>query len=254
MSPTWKERLVAAIVAFLLALLGGTSAVAVSSVGGCKAVPSEPPEPPKPEPTPDPVHAIGKVVMSGGHCSGTIVGPRTKDGRYKVVSAAHCFKSVGETARFIPRDGRPSFQLTVDAIDRRSDIAICSTPDVGEQPYIMVAESTPPVGTTILHAGFGVDKPANIERGQVLAGANQSGQVRYRLSVSPGDSGGGICTTEAGELLSPVCCTDRLAGVGNVWGGSPEQIRRMLAHPTEFIDVPPVPMPPAPEVMPPPKP
>lgn len=244
-------RLVPALLAALLAGLGVAIPVRMSGCGSAPTVPTcpaPPPDtkPPAPGPTKDPVAAIGRLAMDGGFCSATVVTAPDAAGRQRLVSAAHCVERVGERVTFIPRQGGHTIPCTVLAFDRKADISIIATAEPTNLPYIGVAQQTPPVGSEVMHAGFGVDVPGNVERGQVLAGVNPDGQVRYRLSVSPGDSGGGICLTSAGELLSPVCCTDRLAGVGNVWGGSPENIRRMLANPTQFLGLPPKPMPPPP--------
>lgn len=256
MNLNWKaflDRLVPALIASVLALLG---VPAVMSVKGCRSEPPPAPQPPSPPPKPpeppkvDPVKAIGKIAMSGGYCSGTIVGPRRTDGRWNVVSASHCFKSVGENVTFITRDGL-SLRATVVAIDRKCDGAILTLDSTDANlPFVSVALETPAPGSPIWHAGFGIDRPGNRESGQVLGGPDQNGQARYRLSVSPGDSGGGIMLDSNGNLLSPVCCTTDLAAVGTVWGASPENIRRMLAAPTEFMDLPPIAMPPPPTAMP----
>lgn len=257
----WRS-LAVAILAAIITLIGGTGVTTVRGGGGCfspprpePTIPAPPPatepkpqppvpEPPpsKPEPRPEPLMAICKIVMRGGYCSGTVVGPRRPDGRWNVVSAAHCFKTHGEQVQLILRSGI-TVGATVSAIDRRCDGAILITDQIGELPFAMVARSTPPAGTRIWHAGFGFDKPANTEEGTITAPPNTDGQVQYRLSVSSGDSGGGIMLTADGLLLSPVCCTTRIAGIGDVWGASPEMVNRMLAAPTDFIDVPPVEMP-----------
>ena len=238
----------AVVIARILIIIFGSGTVAyVASTGGCRQPPSPPTDREPPPSPPDAVNAIGRIAMSRGFCSGTVVGPKLPNGRWTIVSASHCFDRVGEQATFIPRQGS-SFRVQVQAIDRRADIAILNTLDSHPTlAYTTVAEKTPPVGTPIFHAGFGVDTPGNVERGQVTAGPNQSQQVQYRLDVSPGDSGGGICVDADGRLLSPVCCTTCLGCVGDVWGGSPERIREMVSNPTNFIDLPPVPMPPPPK-------
>lgn len=249
MKEPWRSLLVAVLTA-ILTLLGGTVA---TQVGGCWNVPIPPPpdiDTPPPDGAPDALQAIGKIAMQGGYCSGTVVGPRMSDGRWRIVSAAHCFKRVGEDATFIQRTGS-SRKIQVIAIDRKADIAICLTEQgQGAMAFTYVANNTPPPGTRIWHAGYGVHIPGNREDGTVVSGPNPSGQVEYELSVSPGDSGGGIVTDSNGHLLSPVCCTTRLAGRGRVWGGSPEQIRRMLATPTDYVDLAPIEMPPPPVEMP----
>jgi len=238
----WRTILTALLTA-LLTLLGGGTAL---YVGGCGRGPQLPlPEPkpePKPVPKPDPWNAICKVIMANGYCSGTIVGPRRSDGRWHLVSASHCFKRVGESVQILTRDGR-SLQGSVSAIDRQADCAIVVTEHYDDLPFAIVAEVVPPIQTQVWHGGYGVDKPGNRESGVLLAGEDSNGQLRYRLSVSHGDSGGGIITDAEGRLLSPVCCTTRIGGVGDVWGASPTVIRRMLAAPTDFLDVKPIEMP-----------
>ena len=186
--------------------------------------------------------------METGFCSATVVNPPDATGRRTLVTAAHCVKRVGEAVTYIPRNESRSIPCSVVAIDRQADIAILSTdapqPDL---PFLVVAVQTPAIGSEVLHAGFGRDRPANVERGTVTSAILPNGQVRYRLSVSPGDSGGGICFTSAGELLSPVCCTTAFGpAVGDTYGGSPERVRDMLNRPAWFIDLPPIAMPPPP--------
>jgi len=181
--------------------------------------------------------------MAGGYCSGTVIGPRLQDGRWNIVSAAHCVKRVGERVTFIPRNGRAPVPCLVGSIDRRADVAILITEHSVDLAHTLLAEAPIVIGLPVWHSGFGIDQPGNRESGQVTALANGDGQVQYRISVSPGDSGGGILTTADGLLLSPVCCTTNLARIGNVWGGGPGVIRRMIANPTAFLDLPPIAMP-----------
>jgi S1-C subfamily serine protease len=247
-------RTVAVLLANFLLVLAGVK-VATSDFG-CTPVPTPPTQPqpqpdPGPSPSADPVKAIGKLAMSGGYCSATVVGRPSPDGRRTIVTAAHCVKrGVGERVRFYSRDnGTLPIPCTVTAVDREADIAILATdapaPDL---TWIEVAESTPPVGTVVLHAGFGRDRPSNVEKGTVTSGVMRDGMVRYKLSVSPGDSGGGICVTAAGKLLSPVCCTSSFGpAVGDTYGGSPERIRKLLAQPAELEELQPVEMPPVPK-------
>lgn len=65
----------------------------------------------------------------------------------------------------------------------------------------------------------------------------------FSLSVSPGDSGGGICVDGSGRLISPVCCTTHLAAVGQVYGARPEIVRQMLLSPASFVSLSPMEMP-----------
>lgn len=246
----WRSVIVAVLTA-LLTIIGGGTAMYVG--GGCPRVappppdtkPETPPEPERPQPPPDPWNAIGKVIMRGGYCSGTVVGPRRPDGRWHLVSAAHCFSRSGEEVTVVLRQGQ-TFRATVVAINKPADCAILLTDHIDTLPFAEIAPTTPPVGERVWHGGYGVHVPGNKEIGRVAAGMDANGQTRYRLSVSSGDSGGGIIHDASGRLLSPVCCTTRLAGEGDVWGAAPEIIQRMIATPTEWVGgepIPPVPMP-----------
>jgi hypothetical protein len=243
----WRSLLIA-VLAGVIAMLGGSASTQVMgchrgqppAVPTCPPTQPAPPEPkPEPSPTDEPIKAIGRIVMSGGYCSGTVVGPLREDGHAVIVSAAHCFKSVNEKCTFhtLHDAGRVrSFPATVIAMDRKSDAAIL----VSDSPqpdlhWVVMAEKTPPPNSPIWHAGFGRHVPGNVEKGRVLAAPNSDNQVQYWLSVSPGDSGGGILVDANGHLLSPVCCTTRLDAPGNVWGASPEQVQRMLRSPASFL-------------------
>lgn len=238
----WRRLLVLVLTAILAALGGGTAAY-VSGCQGGATPPTSPAPPLDKDEERNPHLAIVKVVMSGGSCSATVVGKRSNHGQYTLVSAAHCVRQVGERVRIIHRNGRTT-SASVTAINRRSDISILTTDEYNVKlNWTDLAKATPKAGTEIWHAGYGVDQPGNIERGIVVGGPNPDGMVQYELSVSPGDSGGGICMTSSGELLSPTCCTTRLGGRGSVFGGAPEVIRTMIASPASYTDVMPVPMP-----------
>lgn len=240
--PALLAGLLAAATAFFGAYLGAPPKIG-GTPGGTPPPQVEPQKPEPQKPAADPRAAIGKLVMPGSYCSGTVVNERQTDGSYSIVSAAHCFKVSGEDVSFLLRDGR-RVKATVTAIDRGADIALLRTEPVATPlPFVLVANETPAVGSKVLHAGFGQDVPGNTEYGRVIERDTPSGQVVYHLSVSPGDSGGGICLDAAGKLLSPVCCTTNLAAPGSVWGGKPERINDMLKNPTSYIGVPPALMP-----------
>jgi hypothetical protein len=216
------------------------------------APPTEPRPEPKPEPKPDTLNAIGRIQFGQSGCTATVIGPRRSDGKWNVLTAAHCVTRVGEAGVMRFRDGRTT-GIVVAAFDRTSDACWCVTADAGEYPFAWLADTTPPIGKKVWHAGYGVDVPANREDGEVKAGPNGSGQSQFWLSVSPGDSGGGICLDESGRVISPTCCTTRLAAPGDVWGASPESCRRLLAQVTlfqVFDDWKPAAMPPPPMKMP----
>lgn len=205
--------------------------------------PSDPPPPAVVPPSADPLAALGRLVMSGGYCSATPVTPIGKDAKQTLLSAAHCVKAVGEECQFFTRAGR-MVRVYVTAIDRKADASLLVTEELKEPlPYLLVATETPPANSPVFQAGFGVDKPGNTEKGRILQRDTGGGQVMFEISVSPGDSGGGICVDGSGALISPVCCTTRLAQVGQVYGARPEIVRQMLLSPASFVDVPPQRMP-----------
>lgn len=205
-----------------------------------------PPSPPgetPPSPSYPPEMAIVKVIMNDGYCSGTIIRPQRSDKRWHVISASHCFRGVNESVRIQFRDGK-TFSAYVIAIDRKCDGAILLTEPITEVlPSLELASKTPKAGVKIWHAGFGFDKPGNREEGKLLGGPDSNGQNKYWLNVSNGDSGGGICLDQENRLLSPVCCTTRIAQPANVWGAAPEALHRMLAQPTRFDELVPKQMP-----------
>lgn len=245
----WRSIL-KVILIILSGLLGGAGATQVSGCGRGPAPPSPNPDKPPQVGKFDPWHAIGKIALQGAYCSGTVIGPRMEDGRWIVICAAHCVRQPGEKATFIQRSG-VSRNITCVAIDRTADISIFHTDaGQGEMAFTNLAAGNPTPGQKVWHGGFGRDNPGNREAGEVVGGPDGNNQIHYRISVSPGDSGGGICMDPEGNLLSPVCCTTRLDRFGDVWGGSPARIRQMLVTPTDFVDLPPMKMPPAPVAMP----
>lgn len=212
----------------LLTLIAGL----VAGYFGFRLVPHDtaPPAPPAPPPSraADPTSAIGKVQMGNGYCSGTVVTDLDDSGRQFVLSAAHCFSSVGEGCEFRSRGGRVVAGRVV-GIDKRSDAAIVLIrPGREPLPWVPLAAKIPVVGSPVYHAGYGFDSPQNREDGTVSGGLTSDGKLQYRLSVSNGDSGGGIIASSSGEVLSPVCCTTRIAGTGDVFGASPLRCLEML--------------------------
>lgn len=171
--------------------------------------------------------AIGRIQFGNSGCTATIVGPISPgDTKIHILTAAHCVK-MGANGRMKMKDGR-LLNVRVVARSEASDVAwLEADRPEGEIPYLLLADVAPPPGTPIWHMGYGIDKPGNLERGTVKGITPNNLQVQYRLSVSPGDSGGGIVMTNEGRVVSPVCCTTRLSAMGDVWGGSPSECRRL---------------------------
>jgi hypothetical protein len=196
------------------------------------------PAPPKPpgDGKLDPVNALGRIRFGNAGCTATVIGPRRPDGRWDVLTAAHCVSGVGARGTLTLKDGR-SFGIRVVAYHKTPDVAWCVTDDeVKDLPYALIAESNPPVDTPVWHMGFGVDKPGNREEGEVESGEDANGQLRMRLSVSSGDSGGGIFRSDTNELVSVVCCTSGMGRKVSMWGAAAEVIRRTRPKPADAED------------------
>lgn len=194
-------------------------------------VPKKPVEvAPAPRVEANPKEAVGKLRTARGGCSFTVIGPPSVDGSYLFLSAAHCMTSSGESVK-LEVAGR-SFHGRVVALDREADCSwVVGTEKVGELPFAVLARENPGSGVAIWHAGFGVHRPGNVESGSIVfASPTEAGQLRMRLAVSSGDSGGGIFRTDSGELVSCVCCTVR--SVRGMWtqGAATERIRALMPN------------------------
>jgi hypothetical protein len=193
----------------------------------------EAPKPTPPAPRADAPNALTRIQFGNAGCTATIIGPRRDDGKWWVLTAAHCLTSVGQHGTMRLKDGRVT-GVIVQSINVKADCAWLLTETNSEQyPFALLAPKSPPVGAKIWHAGYGVHIPGNREDGHVEAGPDQNGQLRFRLSVSSGDSGGGICLNESGEVVSTVCCTTARGQVAQVWGASVESI--VGSQPTAMV-------------------
>lgn len=241
------KSLALAFLGALLAVLGNRQLPPPSSSAptapAIPAPPSPSPAPIPPNPTNQPEQAIGKLVLPNGYCSATCVSPPDAANQQLLLSASHCVKGVGDVVTFYPKSGQ-MVSARVIAFNKTADVILLKTTPVSSPlPFLNVAHTTPAVGTVVWHAGYGVDKPNNREEGKITKQDTGSQQVQFYLSVSPGDSGGGICLNQLNEVISPVCCTTNLAAPGSVYGGRPEVIQQMMQQPAAFVGVPPMPMP-----------
>lgn len=195
------------------------------------AVPEVAP-PPKPAPKPDPVNAIGRIQFGNAGCTATVIGPRRPDGRWDVLTAAHCVVGEGQHGTMKFKDGR-LVGVVVVSLDRRQDACWLVTESNDVFPFAHLAEKNPAIGSKVWHMGYGVHIPGNREDGTVTANANSDGQIEFRLSVSSGDSGGGIALNENGEIVGAVCCTTARNQVARVWACSPETAAKLRAAKTD---------------------
>lgn len=166
-------------------------------------------------------NAIGRLTMGNVGCTGTIIGPVDDDDTTVcILTAAHCI-NVGATGTMKLKDGRT---LPFKCVSRNAtaDCAWLVAPrPAGEVPWAYLAKELPAKGDPVWHQGYGVHIPGNVEKGTFEGVTGDGSQCRFTLSVSSGDSGGGIVHTSDGAILSPVCCTTRLSGPGSVMGSTP---------------------------------
>lgn len=179
---------------------------------------------PKPKKAED---AIGRIQFGNAGCTATIIGPVSSDDlTLDILTAAHCVK-VGAVGKMTLKDGR-DLRVKCVARDATSDAAwlVADNPG-GNVPYLLLADGNPQNGEIVWHQGYGIDKPGNRESGLFKGSASNGQQCQFRLSVSPGDSGGGIILDSLSRVVSPVCCTTRLSATGDVFGAAPEYVAKL---------------------------
>lgn len=218
--------LIAAIAAAVAGGIAATQPRGPAAPG--QAAPVLPPAPPKrAEAEPNPREAIGRIQFGSAGCSGTVIGPRRTDGKYWILTAAHCLEKQPTIGMMQLRNGS-RFSVERVSVDGRSDCAWLLTCDPQELlPFALLATDVPRAGSKVWHAGFGVHVPGNVEEGEVISPENADGQTHFSLSVSSGDSGGGICLDDQGRVVSCVCCTTARGQKSNVWGASIKSIIRL---------------------------
>jgi len=191
----------------------------------------------------NPEAATGQLRFGNAGCTATVMYPRRSDGRWEILTAAHCTGGVGSKGSIKLKDGR-TIAVTVAVRDQKCDVSWLVTDDatLTELPYAKLAVGDPAVGVSIWHMGYGVDKPGNKETGAVVRGPDSKGQLEMTLSVSSGDSGSGIFRSDNGELIAVVCCTSSMGRPGSMWGGSATSAARLrpsirvgIEHPIEIF-------------------
>lgn len=181
----------------------------VVTINGAVAPPPRPPDKPPavPEGRLDPMRARVRlsVPAEGGRsygCSGTVIRPRQPGGKWQMLSAAHCIPG-GKTEGTIRTTDDRSFRVRLLVADRRADIAWF---EILEPPadlwYADLAREVPAVGTPIWHAGYGVDRPGNTERGTIRRGERADGMIEMDISTSSGDSGTGFFHDKNGQVVA----------------------------------------------------
>jgi hypothetical protein len=161
-------------------------------------------------------------------CTATVVNPQMKDGRWRVLTAAHCVPGLGQRGTLTTKDRTRTLAVTVAKYDKRSDLAWLLTDEPAEGLYSAeLAEDNPAFATSVWHAGYGVDRPESVEGGQVKRGEDRNGRLTFVLPVSQGDSGGGVFRRDNNKLVSVVCCVPTYAPNLETYGGSVRQARRL---------------------------
>ena len=186
-----------------------------------------PPPVAEPEPDPEPAPAVaaspppdppaaGRVVFGAVGCAGTVIGPRRADGRWDILTAAHCLPAVGERGVFVPADGR-ALGVTVAALDRRADCGWLVTDDApADLPAASLAARPAPAGTRVWFRG---------REGVATATTVRGGRVEFRLEAHPGDSGGAV-VSDAGEVVGAVANTTAPGSPGRVTATGPRAAAR----------------------------
>lgn len=243
-----KIRRIISVIGALIAAISGTAAVSMLSCGKTppatsSSAPTAPPAPMPEAPGPDslktpidPINAVCQIQFGNAGCSATVVGPRLPDGRWQLLSANHCVEGQ-------PTSGYAKFRtglvvrIVVQAHNKGPDYSWLVTElPVEKLPYTLLADALPKAGDQVYHCGFGIDNPGNRENGTVVQPDNGSGQTQYRISVSSGDSGGGIAFNSNGHVLSPVCCTTAKGRVADVWGATVTACRAGRPLPSPVAD------------------
>lgn len=209
----------------------------------CDKVPPVPPiDPKKPDPPPakpkaDAWNALGRIQFGSAGCTATIVYPRRPDGKWDVLTANHCIEHVGVGGRgSMQLRGRSDrFAVRVVTRDAQSDCAwlVTESAELADLPFAYLAEKPAEAGVKLWHGGFGVDTPGNREDGSVTRAADGNGQTEMSLSVSSGDSGGGIFRADTDEIISTVCCTTNRGARARVWGANADSIRKIRPKPAD---------------------
>jgi len=244
-----KIRRILSVLGAIIAAITGTTAVSMlRCTPNAPAAPTPAPSPsPAPSPeapgpdslrTPiDPVNAVCQIQFGNAGCSATVVGPRLPDGRWQLLSANHCIE--GQlTQGFAKFRNGLTVRIVVQAHSKGPDWSWLVTElPIEKLPYTLLADALPKAGDAVYHCGFGVDVPGNRENGTVINPDNGSGQTQYRISVSSGDSGGGIAFNSDGHVLSPVCCTTAKGRVADVWGATVTSCRSGRPLPSPVLDL-----------------
>lgn len=193
--------------------------------GRCPVGPPKSPPRPSFTPQPDTLAATARISFGNSGCSATILPYGSREAHWYGLTAAHCVSEVGQYGRVTLRGGK-TYTATVVAIDRQIDLALFLIRTADTLPSAQLAKVPPTKGTPIWHAGWGVDRPGNIERGSVVTQADAYRWSRYRISPSSGDSGAGLFQESDGRLIGVLSAS----GGGYTLGAGWEAIHAFLVE------------------------
>lgn len=168
---------------------------------------------PPPEKKADPEGAIGKLRMGNAGCTATVIYPRRGDGKWDILTAAHCTRSANKGT--VTLASGKVLKVSVAVRDTPSDICWLVTDEAHEElPYAHLAKEAPPVGTAIWHRGHGIDRPGNKETGKVTGAVDKSGMLWMAIKVSSGDSGCGLFRGDTNEVVATLYGTSGRSTIG----------------------------------------
>lgn len=169
--------------------------------------------------------AVGRVRFGAGACTAQAVYPRRPDGKWDVLTAAHCVSGVGQQGRFRLRDGR-EIGVVVITVDKGADCCWCRTTDPIEKlPAVLLADGDAEKGSAIWQSGYGWNEPGVVKEGETDRGRMPDGKQAFTISLSQGDSGGGFFRVSDNRLVSVACCTTQIAAKALAFGPSVTAIR-----------------------------
>lgn len=191
-----------------------------------------PPTTPSPPPPENETHArtrAATVAVLQAHASGTGTNIDDPDdpNRDYVVTANHVVDRTNEPVTITDAEGRKS-RGRVIARDKDADLALIQVePPRPNRTVATIAAAPKPIGTAIYHHAHGMHRPQNLETGTVRTTYRTDGQDTFTLSVSAGDSGGGIFDAETGELVAVIAATTAKNRDAIVFAGNALRIHQL---------------------------
>ncbi len=164
-----------------------------------------------------------RISTGTAGCSGTFI---RHEGKIKLLTAKHCVRSVGQRVTIY---WQKKLAGKVERISRNHDLALVAI-DGSEELDLPIAKIAGRVssGMQAWHHGFGVDRPGNVERGEIINPGDFRRDCTFTVRLSSGDSGCGVFS-ESGELIAVGAW-----GSGRQFGGpSLAQIQSFLTASSE---------------------